>query len=107
MVGRHRSLLTRGRARIVQRHVGDGDRRLQERSDADAGRVPELREERRRDLLHRTPKNQEPGQEPQQNPGGRPAGPTSGHQDIADWVAASFTSTSVGNATVYDLQKPK
>jgi hypothetical protein len=55
----------------------------------------------------RTPKNQEPGQEPQQNPGGRPAGPTSGHQDIADWVAASFTSTSVGNATVYDLQKPK
>jgi 4-amino-4-deoxy-L-arabinose transferase-like glycosyltransferase len=55
----------------------------------------------------RTPKNGQPGQEPQQNPGGRPAGPTSGHQDIADWVAADFTSTSVGNATVYDLQKPK
>ncbi|TSE00481.1 glycosyltransferase family 39 protein [Skermania sp. ID1734] len=28
-----------------------------------------------------------------------------GHQDIADWVAAHFTPTTVGSATVYDLTK--
>jgi hypothetical protein len=30
-----------------------------------------------------------------------------GHADIAKWVAASFPSTTVGDATVYDLSTPK
>ena len=30
-----------------------------------------------------------------------------GHADIAKWVAASFPSTTVGDATVYDLSAPK
>ena len=30
-----------------------------------------------------------------------------GHADIAKWVATTFSSTSVGNATVYNLSVPK
>ncbi|MFG1934903.1 ArnT family glycosyltransferase [Mycobacterium sp. NPDC048908] len=30
-----------------------------------------------------------------------------GHTDIADWVAATFRPTNVGDATVYDLSAPK
>ena len=29
-----------------------------------------------------------------------------GTDSIASWVEASFTSTTVGNSTVYDLTKP-
>ncbi|AGB26459.1 PMT family glycosyltransferase, 4-amino-4-deoxy-L-arabinose transferase [Mycobacterium sp. JS623] len=34
-------------------------------------------------------------------------GNSRGHADIAKWVAATFESTSVGDATVYDLSTPK
>jgi hypothetical protein len=37
-------------------------------------------------------------------PGG--FGGRSAHTDIADWVAANFTPTSVGSDTVYDLAAP-
>ena len=30
-----------------------------------------------------------------------------GHADIAKWVAATFPSTTVGDATVYNLSAPK
>ena len=30
-----------------------------------------------------------------------------GHADIADWVAATFPSSTVGDATVYNLSAPK
>ncbi|WP_406239662.1 ArnT family glycosyltransferase [Nocardia sp. NBC_01009] len=38
---------------------------------------------------------------------GRGGLPSSGHADIAEWVGATFTPTSVGNATVYNLLQPK
>ncbi|MFQ6395881.1 ArnT family glycosyltransferase [Nocardia sp. KC 131] len=64
----------------------------------------------------RNPRSQEPGQDSAPATGsGRVPGPGrarggpqgSGHSDIAEWVAANFTSTTVGNATVFDLQKRK
>jgi hypothetical protein len=30
-----------------------------------------------------------------------------GHADIANWVAATFSSRTVGDTTVYDLSTPK
>lgn len=36
-----------------------------------------------------------------------PARSNGGHADIAKWVSASFRSTTVGDATVYDLSAPK
>jgi 4-amino-4-deoxy-L-arabinose transferase-like glycosyltransferase len=41
------------------------------------------------------------------NRGHAPARPNRGHADIAAWVSASFRSTTVGDATVYDLSAPK
>jgi hypothetical protein len=42
------------------------------------------------------------------NSRGRGPGSTSrGHSDIANWVAVTFPSSTVGDATVYDLSAPK
>jgi 4-amino-4-deoxy-L-arabinose transferase-like glycosyltransferase len=41
------------------------------------------------------------------NRGHGPGWGTRGHADIAKWVAAMFPSTTVGNATVYNLSTPK
>ncbi|MFQ6328934.1 ArnT family glycosyltransferase [Nocardia sp. CWNU-33] len=38
---------------------------------------------------------------------GRGGSQSSRHADIAEWVGATFTPTSVGNATVYNLLQPK
>jgi 4-amino-4-deoxy-L-arabinose transferase-like glycosyltransferase len=41
------------------------------------------------------------------NRGHGPSWGSRGHADIAKWVAATFPSTSVGDATVYNLSTPK
>jgi 4-amino-4-deoxy-L-arabinose transferase-like glycosyltransferase len=41
------------------------------------------------------------------NRGHGPGWGNRGHADIANWVAATFKPTNVGNATVYDLSVPK
>jgi 4-amino-4-deoxy-L-arabinose transferase-like glycosyltransferase len=41
------------------------------------------------------------------NRGHGPGWGNRGHADIANWVAATFPSTSVGDATVYNLSAPK
>jgi 4-amino-4-deoxy-L-arabinose transferase-like glycosyltransferase len=41
------------------------------------------------------------------NRGHGPGWGNRGHADIADWVAATFRSSTVGDATVYDLSAPK
>jgi hypothetical protein len=35
--------------------------------------------------------------------GGMGGGPGGGNSEIAEWVAANYTATTVGNSTVYDL----
>ena len=40
------------------------------------------------------------------NRGHGPGWGNRGHSDIAKWVAATFPSTSVGDATVYNLELP-
>jgi 4-amino-4-deoxy-L-arabinose transferase-like glycosyltransferase len=40
-------------------------------------------------------------------PGGQTGGPGGGNTEIATWVAAHFTATTVGGTTVYDLTQPK
>ena len=51
------------------------------------------------------------GQGGGRGPGGGPGGfggggPRGGNGEIASWVASTFTATTVGGATVYDLAKP-
>jgi 4-amino-4-deoxy-L-arabinose transferase-like glycosyltransferase len=47
-----------------------------------------------------------PGVGPAVGPGGGPAdGRAASSGDIADWVAANYTATTVGNQTVYDLRR--
>jgi 4-amino-4-deoxy-L-arabinose transferase-like glycosyltransferase len=41
------------------------------------------------------------------NRGRGPGWTNRGHADIADWVAATFPSSTVGDATVYNLSAPK
>jgi 4-amino-4-deoxy-L-arabinose transferase-like glycosyltransferase len=41
------------------------------------------------------------------NRGHGPGWGNRGHDDIADWVAATFPSSTVGDATVYNLSAPK
>jgi hypothetical protein len=41
------------------------------------------------------------------NRGHGPGWGNRGHADIAKWVAATFPSKTVGDATVYDLSAPK
>jgi 4-amino-4-deoxy-L-arabinose transferase-like glycosyltransferase len=41
------------------------------------------------------------------NRGRGPGGTNRGHADIGDWVAATFRSSTVGDATVYNLSAPK
>jgi len=36
-----------------------------------------------------------------------PSSASRGHADIANWVAATFPSSKVGDATVYNLSVPK
>ncbi|MFC9787552.1 ArnT family glycosyltransferase [Rhodococcus sp. NPDC127528] len=43
------------------------------------------------------------GGQSQSGRGGAPGGRESAHKDIADWVTAHFTPTTVGSTTVYDL----